>query len=123
MKLNGRSKQQIREWCTVLESGVFRQNREGFLNRGGSFCCLGVACALFIPENKIEKTTNSYDHISKNEINGCYTYSQKAAPKWLKQIDQDFYRRTGNKLSQLNDNGAPFEYLAKKIRKTYLKGE
>lgn len=36
------------KWVAALRSGDYEQGR-GYLHRGG-FCCLGVACDLFIKE-------------------------------------------------------------------------
>ncbi len=38
-----------KKWLNALRSGKYQQRR-GFLNKGGKFCCLGVACELAIED-------------------------------------------------------------------------
>lgn len=84
------------KWLNALWSGEYKQTRNELQNYGG-FCCLGVACNLFIkPELQIRKLGFLY---------GQYPIHQDAAPNWLKSVSLDFQIRTkGHGLPSLNDH-------------------
>lgn len=87
----------ILRWTQVLRSGKYKQTT-GFLQDYSGYCCLGVACELFIPKGKIEVGVNGF-------IRGGLPYAQTNSPKWLKDIANDFQIHTGRYLYQLNDVG------------------
>ncbi|SRR6266851_385778 len=37
------------KWVAALRSGKYQQTREGYLQKDGRFCCLGVLCDLLDP--------------------------------------------------------------------------
>jgi hypothetical protein len=90
-------KAEIAKWVETLRSGEFGQT-QGALQKEDGFCCLGVACKVFIPAKKL---------ILKDDEEGLMygemPNDQDHAPKWLKEIDSDFEDRIGFNLPSLND--------------------
>lgn len=52
------------KWVEALRSGRFAQGRCA-LNTGNRFCCLGVACELFVPESQKLKTVDGVGYINR----------------------------------------------------------
>lgn len=90
------TKQQIKKWCEALRSGKYKQTKNELENKGG-YCCLGVACMVFISKQK-----RSY---FKSFLLGAVPEDQPNAPKWLKLLSDDFERKTAWNIAQLNDRG------------------
>lgn len=90
------TKANIRKWVQALRSGEYNQTK-GALQDVDGYCCLGVGCRIFIPENQVQ--------LANGHVAGGYPSVQSAAPVWLKQIDENFYRMTDIHLSSLNDTG------------------
>lgn len=90
----------IEEWVKALRSGEFKQGK-GALQTPGGFCCLGVACKVFIPEGKqrLVITGDRCDML----YGGLPTLYQPFAPNWLQNIAEDFSYRTNRDLTVLND--------------------
>ena len=84
-------------WIEALRSGKYNQTKRA-LNNSSGFCCLGVSCDVLIPKEKLDFGANIY-------IAGSVPLEQKFAPKWLKQINSDFKRKTKYELVTLNDSG------------------
>lgn len=93
------TKSQISKWTKVLRSGNYSQAKNALQNDNG-FCCLGVACKVFISEKKIIKYTDFTDTMRGEDPRDQYN-----SPKWLKNINRDFRDKTTMLLSQLNDAG------------------
>jgi hypothetical protein len=89
--------EEIKTWIDALRSGNYKQTRKVLQNSKG-FCCLGVACDVFIPEDKKNKT------IGKRYLIGNMPTEQPNAPDWLKKMDSDFEKKTGRYLTSLNDH-------------------
>lgn len=94
------NKKDIKKWVAALRGGEYKQTRQRLQDDKG-YCCLGVACELFIPPGKrwIERDTKFFL--------GDGPRDQEWAPDWLKEINGDFRRKTGASLIALNDDGAP----------------
>jgi hypothetical protein len=90
-------KTDIRKWVKALRSGKYKQSK-GSLQVYGGFCCLGVACSVFVPSDKLRRHPNG-------DILGGTPREQEHSPKWLQTINYDFESYTGHKLSSLNDDG------------------
>lgn len=85
------------KWVNALRSGEYQQTK-GCLQDSEGFCCLGVACDIFIkPGSKITK--------SNGVLSGDMPENQTYAPAWLLNIDDDFQLKTGEALPELNDTG------------------
>ena len=98
------NKVDIMKWVTALRSGKYKQTRT-CLNDEKGFCCLGVACDLFIDEADQLRYYDDYD-----EDNRCTSYlkgdlpcDQPNAPEWLQIINEDFEKKEGREISALND--------------------
>lgn len=89
-------KKDIKKWCAALRSGKYQQGK-GQLQTKDGYCCLGVACDVFIPENK------------RDEIFGLITgdtpEDQDLAPAWLKKIEENFNDLAEEWISEMNDIG------------------
>lgn len=59
-----RQKDRIRKWVIALRSGEYQQGKES-LHPDGKFCCLGVACDLFLKAKKMTWEQNDF-YIEKN---------------------------------------------------------
>lgn len=100
------NKRQFKLWIAALDSGKYKQAKY-YLQQNDAHCCLGVACELFIPEDKIKRL-----------LPGCQMYGQRpadqpAAPEWLKEINNDFTEKAkvDIPLTMLNDTGIAYGYL------------
>jgi hypothetical protein len=89
------------------------------------FCCLGVACMVFIPENIAKTRPRFGDDSGREFLVGDMPDSQPHAPKWVNDIDMDFELRTGTPLSSLNDGSLDhaaltFDEIADVLEAVYL---
>lgn len=112
MKVN---KKDIEKWCEALRSGKYKQTR-GFLHDSDGYCCLGVACKVFIPQKDL---TMSGD----GTMLGCTATAQDNAPEWLKGISHKFSYKAGPGLMTLNDNPAyqlTFDEIADCLEAVYI---
>lgn len=100
--MNNPTKKDIMKWVNALRSGKYRQSTLRLQNDKG-FCCLGVACDIFIPKSK----QTLYDGF----LIGKTPSEQKYAPKWLKDINDTFFIPSMGSLTKLNDFGHPKENL------------
>jgi hypothetical protein len=105
MKIN---KKQLLEWINALYSGEYKQikarlNNAQSPNHKAGYCCLGVGCKLFIPEDKLH-----FDSLGR--ILGILPADQMYAPAWLKKINYDFNMRTGTALIELNDGDDQYTF-------------
>ncbi len=89
------NKRQLKKWIAALDSGEYKQGH-GKLQSTFGFCCLGVACKVLIPLDKQARYSNG-------QLYGGYHESQRSAPEWLKNINNDFANKTGERLSVFND--------------------
>ena len=114
LKLSKSEKIKVLIWVEALRSGVFPQTREVMQDSEG-YCCLGVACELFVPDAKKFITSEGFlEGELPSEFYNC--------PKWLVDINADVFKRTSvSSLSALNDNCASFKGIADLIEKLYLK--
>lgn len=108
MKINIR---QFKKWIAALDSGEYKQ-AHGELQKGNSFCCLGVGCKLFI-KPKDQKLIDG-------ELCGTLVPSQPNSPIWLRQINDNFRIRANISLSQLNDKGYTFPEIATVLELVYI---
>lgn len=93
---NQPTKPQIKKWAKALRSGQYQQTT-GELNNKDGFCCLGVACKLFIKKEDI-----TYDG---SFIAGGMPKQQHKVPQWLRVVNTEFEATVGTALSSLNDEG------------------
>lgn len=106
-------KKSIEKWVQALRSGEYEQGINQLQSRYG-YCCLGVACDVFISESKQELNVFG-------KIKGGFPDDQTNAPLWLKKINDDFYNKTGYELSVINDiKGFTFNEIADLLEAVYL---
>jgi hypothetical protein len=88
-------KSDIKKWCAALDSGEYNQTKCTLQDHDG-YCCLGVACKIFIPKDK--------QQLYENTLIGSLPYDQIMAPHWISYLVSDFEKNTNSKLQDLNDN-------------------
>jgi|ERR1044072_1710710 hypothetical protein len=111
------NKDELRSWIAALRSGNYRQTT-GALEDNYGFCCLGVACKVLIPADKL---TYKEGTLRTKLISGGVPEGQNNAPLWLKLINEDFEKRHGKCLITLNDTDKEsFETIANLLEKYYL---
>lgn len=104
---------QVKKWVIALRSGKYKQSTHKLQNKKG-YCCLGVACDIFIPKNK--KQTD-IDGILLGEFPKLQHYS----PPWLKTINEVTGDKIGITLSRLNDQEKySFNEIADVIELVYI---
>ena len=113
------SKKDIQKWIDALRSGKYKQGYSELQSDEEHFCCLGVACKAFIPEEKQE--FSGFD----DTLYGILPNSQPFAPEWLVNIDRDFLLRTGggaeHPLSYFNDGyKLTFDEIADILQAVYI---
>lgn len=110
-------KKNAMKWITTLRSGKYAQGY-GALQTETGFCCLGVACDIFIPNTRKRKFITTSGHWIL--IGGMPT-EQPNSPFWLNKVDKDFYDKTGTALSDLNDRERrSFDEIADLIQAVYV---
>lgn len=107
------SKSNILKWTQALRSGKYYQTRLKLQTPAG-YCCLGVACDVFIPKSKQNINSDGLLH-------GSIPASQYHSPTWLLDINVEFEFSTGLQLSQLNDVGVfSFDEIADLLELVYI---
>jgi hypothetical protein len=102
------------KWIAALESGEYQQGRAA-LNRGGAFCCLGVACDLF--KDELGLITREKDSLTFYDEFSGYPPGQVAEHLGLYNRYGRAAKDTGlNSLSELNDQGKTFEEIVEAIK-------
>ncbi len=110
------SKKDAQKWIDALRSGEYIQTH-GLLQDKDGYCCLGVACKLFIPHDQLEMKMNS------NYISGGNPADQTNCPEWLMYIDRKFNNKTKSGFVTLNDNERfTFDEIADCIQAVYIEG-
>ncbi len=92
------TKKNIQKLVNALRSGKYTQGRKA-LQDGDKFCCLGVACKVFVPRRALSLRSLS------TEMSGGMPADQPFAPGWLKCLSDEFQSKTGEYLQALNDSG------------------
>lgn len=106
------NKRQLKKWIAALDSGEFKQGKAA-LQEGMKFCCLGVACMALIPKTK--------RHYYGKVLLGIHPIDQLGSPDWLKAINGDFEKKTGQYLTDLNDEfGYTFGEIATLLELVYI---
>lgn len=107
------NKEQLKIWIAALRSGEYKQTTRALQNEHG-YCCLGVACKVLIPADKLELDKHGF-------IDWGIASGQPAAPDWLKLINGDYANKMGPTLIMLNDEfNFTFNQIADLLEKTYL---
>lgn len=108
------TKEQAQTWANALRSGEYKQTVKQLQDDNG-YCCLGVACKLFIPEQKQQFVENT------NILFGLTPNNQPNVPEWLRYLNGIFHRKTDQFLTLLNDKeGFTFDEIADIIEMVYV---
>lgn len=100
-----------KKWVAALRSGRYEQTK-GALERGGRYCCMGVACVVAMRAGvPLERTGSDSGTVAYNSCTGLLPSSVAA---WLGLNDTGGDYLSG-KLTDLNDRGTPFAQLAEII--------
>jgi hypothetical protein len=114
LKLAKPTKKQIETWVEALRSGEYKQTT-GALQDNSGYCCLGVACRVFIPKDDLvlDKWGVMDGGMPKDD--------QQNAPEWLNDINDDFKKQTGKELVTLNDSDDfTFDMIADMLELVYI---
>lgn len=135
--MNSQIKQQ---WVAALRSGKYSQDT-GVLRSTEGYCCLGVLCDLYaqehneqwdvhrynsnlgesynIPENEVSEINGSDEFLFGNELehlpDTVKIWAGLNSPNPCVRSDGDDHG--GHCLSEMNDNGASFDFIADLIEK------
>jgi hypothetical protein len=108
-----------KKWIKALKSGKYKQGN-GYLREGDKYCCLGVACELYIEDGNqlfVEKPNPDNDVYL---YDGAHSSLPEVVLKWLGLRDPlgTFNTAISNeiRLSGLNDSGVSFKEIATIIK-------
>jgi hypothetical protein len=116
-------------WCEALESGEYEQGTGQLRDVGNNFCCLGVLCNLHAQAKPRLAA-------QQEEIVGYFgedEFLPKRVMEWsglktnngvfITVEDDPYYGKTNvaNELTDMNDSGKTFSYIAKQIRTHWRK--
>lgn len=108
MRLN---KINIQIWIDALRSGVYKQTKQ-CLQDGRGFCCLGVACDIFVSKKQLSR---------EGKLIGLHPSAQNYSPEWIRSIDKDFKNKSGVALVSLNDDeNFSFDEIADLLQAVYI---
>lgn len=135
----------IRQWIKLLLSGKYEQGTENLRSPDNSFCCLGVACDLYDPDNWKELGSHWFyspsPHLEEDvtlpgNVQDFLGFSKSEAPVSVESVNAVLKREPvreslAHALSQsdiafnhvcltaLNDNGATFSDIAKVLKEEF----
>jgi len=114
------------KWLAALRSGEFKQGN-GYLNRDGGFCCLGVLCELVAREGQTTKHVDEDGATHYARSGRCASLPYEIVEltgmvAWGSfgdfEIDSPFLSGATS-LSAANDQGATFQQIADFIEKEF----
>lgn len=109
------TKSQAQRWANALRSGKYKQTKMTLQDSNG-YCCLGVACSIFIPKAKQDKSMHGIDLV----LSGKLPSNQPNAPEWLKRINSIMTSKLGIGFVCLNDSYYNFDEIADIIELIYV---
>jgi len=126
------NRENTKKWVEALRTGGYAQ-AQGYLldSNTAGYCCLGVACDLFLREQGIQKERYEPDYwVSRwfsldSELDNILPHE---VAEWLglsNSTDGDSNENPlvgGRPLSGINDQGGSFEQIADLIEAEYLPG-
>ena len=106
------TKQEIVKWRRALRSGKYKQTKTTLQDEKG-YCCLGVACEIFIPKERKK--------LNEGMLSGALPIHQDNAPSWLVEINRWFTQHADKPLSLLNDKeNLTFDEIADLLELIYI---
>ena len=106
--------QNAKKWIATLRSGEFKQGKAVLL-RDNKYCCLGVACELFIRDGgQLAKAIVADAFGETTTFHGMTAELPPEVVSWLGLTRRDgyFYTPEFESLTRLNDRGLVFEAIA-----------
>ena len=93
------------KWVAALRSGKYKQGQD-YLCNGDKYCCLGVACAITMPNANL----NGAVFIS-NKPDECFDSVSKTLYNKMPKVIRDD-SELSKKLAGMNDNAESFDEIA-----------
>ena len=126
------NRENTKKWVEALRTGGYAQ-AQGYLldSNTAGYCCLGVACDLFLKEEGIKEDRFDPDYWRKRWPSldaGLANTLPPEVAEWLglASPDKDSLNENplvgGRPLSGINDQGGSFEQIADLIEAEYLPG-
>lgn len=109
--MNKITEENILKWTSALRSGLYQQTRNRLQDENG-YCCLGVACKIFISQEK--------QLLENDRIIGSLPFHQPATPQWIRAVEAIVVSRLGITLGGLNDSGKSFEEIADILESLFI---
>jgi hypothetical protein len=94
-------------WTAALRSGRYEQGHL-YLSIDGKFCCLGVACELYLEQHRDQMDVYS---VSVRYYDGEYRRLPSSVQSWLGLTGFEGQHNQGS-LSKMNDTGSTFAQIA-----------
>jgi hypothetical protein len=88
-------KDRMQKWADALRSGDYKQTRDTLQDKKG-YCCLGVACEVFIPKSKQKLKKHEGYAENKEMLCGSTPEGQENSPKWLQKINREVGEKLGS---------------------------
>lgn len=116
------------KWVAALRSGEFKQGKHVLRSDDGEYCCLGVACELLARDGKVERV------IRDDQVVGFRGPDTRPFDGYASALLTDdivplvgvfspagalSFTNIGDTLSDMNDDGRPFEEIADVIEKAF----
>jgi hypothetical protein len=106
----------VKKWVKALRSGDYRQAKEALHVSGAGFCCLGVACDLYMKENPEWKWQKGGRCMFFSDgVESVQGTLPQDVQEWLDLRSDDGTYMDGTRfisLAEMNDNGATFDEIA-----------
>ena len=111
---------QIKEkWIDALLSGEYEQTQGNLYEPGVGYCCLGVLTDLYLKEKGLEWDTNCTFLSGWGSVDDEYEFLPDCVRDWAGLKDNrgtyDDDTEEALALTDLNDNGNTFDYIAEVI--------
>ncbi len=100
------------KWVSALRSGEYKQGKD-FLRVDDKFCCLGVLCELAVENNVIDPAVEDLGDVFTYD--GSASFLPDSVVKWSGLTSPNpwvDYDNTDGPISEPNDSGLSFEYIA-----------
>ena len=103
-----------KKWVAALRSGKYKQGKNCLKDSTGGFCCLGVACELFVQEGNglaVQEHTYSYER-PVISFGGKVGSLPLIVMRWLGLSHPNGLFNGEASLVDFNDTGVPFKQIA-----------
>lgn len=104
-------------WLKALRSGKYKQAMHTLKNNNNEYCCLGVLCDIYAKINKKKGFDKHNYFLDENAILPMKVIKWAGLSTEGYKYDCQNVRIGDNSLSNLNDKGKSFKYIANVIDK------